>query len=211
MIGVHPLGLALILVTPVLALAPPIRPDDHLTPGAITADATAADVCMPGYAQADALRRRAANELDWDNIAEEIEDVGIGEINATLSRIDNSLRRRIYLLGWPDSPSVRRWQAELDEFARPKTYAAWPVWSDSTTKTIRFQPIPKKEATKLWHRARDFDRRTHQPGKHGGNVGHAALQVLHALIFDFLNYRTGQLDPSYEAMTKASDINEPLP
>jgi len=29
-----------------------------------------------------------------------------------------------------------------------------------------------------------------------GSVGHAALQVLHALIFDFLNYRTGQLDPS---------------
>jgi hypothetical protein len=23
-----------------------------------------------------------------------------------------------------------------------KTYAAWPVWSDSTTKEIKFQPIP---------------------------------------------------------------------
>jgi hypothetical protein len=57
--------------------------------------------------------------------------------------------------------------------------------------------MSKKKATKLWHRARDFDRNTRQPGKHGGSVGHAALQVLHALIFDFLNYRTGQLDPSY--------------
>jgi Domain of unknown function DUF29 len=26
--------------------------------------------------QADVLRRRAANEVDWDNIAEEIEDLG---------------------------------------------------------------------------------------------------------------------------------------
>ena len=30
-----------------------------------------------------------------------------------------------------------------------KTYAAWPVWSDSTTKEIKFQPMPKKAATKL--------------------------------------------------------------
>ena len=94
----------------------------------------------------------------------------------------------------------------LPGFAGPKTYAAWPVWSDSTTKTIRFQPIPKKEATKLWHRARDFDRRTRQAGKHGGSVGHAALQVLHALIFDFLNYRTGQLDPSYEAIARKANV-----
>ena len=43
--------------------------------------------------------------------------------------------------------------------ALPQTYAAWPVWSDSTTQTIRFQPMPKKAATRLWHRARDFDRR----------------------------------------------------
>jgi hypothetical protein len=31
------------------------------------------------------------------------------------------------------------------------------------------------------------------------------LQVLHALIFDFLNYRTGQLDPSYEAIARKAN------
>src|SRR4051812_39834377 len=40
----------------------------------------------------------------------------------------------------------------------PQTYAAWPVWSDSTTQDIRFQPMPKRSAVRLWHRARDFDR-----------------------------------------------------
>ena len=30
-------------------------------------------------AQADTLRRRAANELDWDNLAEEIETLGRSE------------------------------------------------------------------------------------------------------------------------------------
>jgi hypothetical protein len=45
-----------------------------------------------------------------------------------------------------------------------------------------------------------FDRSTHQPGHHGGAVGHTALQVLHALVFDFLNYASGRLDPSYAAI-----------
>ena len=37
----------------------------------------------------------------------------------------------------------------LPGFAGPKTYAAWPVWRDSTTSEVRFQPLPKKEAARL--------------------------------------------------------------
>ncbi len=96
----------------------------------------------------------------------------------------------------------------LPGFAMPKSYAAWPVWSDSTTKEIRFQGMPKRIATKLWHRARDFDRRTHIVGRHGGTVGPAALQVLHALIFDFLNFRSGRLDPSYAAIARKANVCE---
>jgi hypothetical protein len=96
----------------------------------------------------------------------------------------------------------------LPGFEGQKTYAAWPVWSESTTKAVRFQPMPKKAATRLWHRARDFDRQTRRPGHHGGSVGHAALQVLHALIFDFLNYTTGRLDPSYAAIGRKANVCE---
>jgi hypothetical protein len=96
----------------------------------------------------------------------------------------------------------------LPGFEGPKTYAAWPVWSDSTTKEVRFQPLPKKAATRLWHRARDFDRQTRRPGHHGGAVGHTALQVLHALIFDFLNYTSGRLDPSYAAIARKANVCE---
>ena len=59
------------------------------------------------------------------------------------------------------------------------TKAPWPVWAGSTTTPIRFAPMPKKAAVRLWHRARDFDRGTHQPGQHGGSVGPTALAVLH--------------------------------
>jgi hypothetical protein len=89
-----------------------------------------------------------------------------------------------------------------------KTYAAWPVWSESTTKEIKYQPMPRKAATRLWHRARDFDRQTRRKAHHGGAVGPSALQVLHTLIFDFLNFRSGQLDPSYAAIARKANVCE---
>jgi hypothetical protein len=87
-----------------------------------------------------------------------------------------------------------------------KTYAAWPVWSDSTTKEVSFQRMPKKVATRLYHRARDFDRKTSKPGCHGGAVGPTALKVLETLIFDFLNYASGRLDPSYDAIARKANV-----
>ncbi|HME28061.1 MAG TPA: hypothetical protein VKI44_43195 [Acetobacteraceae bacterium] len=66
----------------------------------------------------------------------------------------------------------------LPGFAAPQTYAAWPVWSGSITTPIRFVAMPRRAAVRLWHRARDFDRGTHQAGKHGGAVGPTALAVL---------------------------------
>ena len=90
--------------------------------------------------------------------------------------------------------------------ALARTYAPWPVWTGSTTQPVRFAAMPKKAAVRLWHRARDFDRGTHQPGHHGGAVGHMGLAVLHALIFDFLNHRTGRLDPSYAAIAAKAGV-----
>jgi hypothetical protein len=66
--------------------------------------------------------------------------------------------------------------------------------------------MPRKAAVKLWHRARDFDRQTRKPGQRGGAVGPSALQVLHALIFDFLNFQTGRLDPSQKAIARQANI-----
>jgi hypothetical protein len=90
--------------------------------------------------------------------------------------------------------------------ALASTHAPWPVWTGSVAKPIRFVPMAKKAAVRLWHRARDFDRGTHQPGRHGGAVGPTALAVLHALIFDFLNHRTGRLDPSYAAIAHKAGV-----
>jgi hypothetical protein len=90
--------------------------------------------------------------------------------------------------------------------ALARTYAPWPVWTGSTTQPVRFAAMPKKVAVRLWHRARDFDRNTHEPGRHGGALGHTGLAVLHALIFDFLNHRTGRLGPSYAAIAQKAGV-----
>jgi hypothetical protein len=88
-----------------------------------------------------------------------------------------------------------------------RSYAPSPVWRDSTTSDVKFQGMPKKKAIKLYHRARDFERRTRRPGKQDGAIGRNGLAVLHALIFDFLDYRTGQLDPGYESIARKACIS----
>jgi hypothetical protein len=83
----------------------------------------------------------------------------------------------------------------------------YPVWAGSVRAEIKFTPMPKKAMVQLWHRARDWERRTHQPGRHGGVLGRVSMAVLHSLIFDFMNYRTGQLDPSYEGIAKKAGVS----
>jgi Winged helix-turn-helix DNA-binding len=90
-----------------------------------------------------------------------------------------------------------------------KTFAAWSVWRGSTTAEVKFQPLPKKEATKRWHEARRFDRQGGQrPGCQYGAIGRNGLAVLHSLLFDFLNYASGALYPSYAAIAEKANISE---
>jgi hypothetical protein len=87
-----------------------------------------------------------------------------------------------------------------------QTHAPYPVWSGSTSKPVQFTPLPKKVAMRLWQYAREFDRQTKEKGCHGGAIGHTALQVLHSLIFDFLNFATGRLDPSQAAIARKANL-----
>jgi hypothetical protein len=99
-------------------------------------------------------------------------------------------------------------QAALFGFAAYENYAPWPVWSDSTPKPVRFEPVPKKEAHRRYWMARQFDRVTKIGGGcQGGAVGTPALKVLEALTFDFLNYASGRLDPGYKALAQAANIS----
>ncbi len=64
--------------------------------------------------QADALRRRAANTLDWDNLAEEIESLGTSNLDQIESRLENLI---LHLLKWKYQPELQcgSWRGSILE------------------------------------------------------------------------------------------------
>lgn len=87
----------------------------------------------------------------------------------------------------------------------------WQCWKGSMRADTKAAPVaapmPKRDAAKFWHKARELERRSRTPGRQDGRLGRNGLAVLHALIFDFLNHRTGQCDPSYEQIAAAAAIS----
>jgi hypothetical protein len=70
------------------------------------------DILLWAEQQADTLRRRAADEIDWDNVAEEIADVGRSELPTVTSALPVAMQHKLYLLGWPNV-QVGHWEIEV--------------------------------------------------------------------------------------------------
>ena len=71
--------------------------------------------------QAELLRRLAAGErvndqIDWENVAEEVESVGRSELHRTESLLTQALRHRLKIMAWPGSSEVSHWQEEATLF-----------------------------------------------------------------------------------------------
>jgi hypothetical protein len=70
--------------------------------------------------QADLLRRLArgerVNDVDWEHVVEEIEDVGLSQLNAVRSYLRLMLVHLLKIYGWPDSSSVDHWRGEVVSF-----------------------------------------------------------------------------------------------
>jgi hypothetical protein len=81
-----------------------------------------ADVFEWSQKQSALLRRRAAGELvneaelDWPNIAEEIESVGASEIRAVRSLLVQALLHDLKAEAWPLSGEVPHWRGEARRF-----------------------------------------------------------------------------------------------
>lgn len=87
-------------------------------------------------------------------------------------------------------------------------HATWPIRSNSSDEPIKFTPLSKKRAVRLYRNARDFERQTRQPGQQDGALGRNGLKVLEALVFDFLHHASGQLWPSIAAIARKAGIGE---
>ena len=103
------------------------------------------DVLLWSQQTADLLRRLARGErvngIDWAHVVEEIEDVGLSELNAVRSHLRLMLVHLLKLRGWPDSPSAPHWRTEVVSFQKDAARRFAPsmrqridlqeVWSDA--------------------------------------------------------------------------------
>jgi hypothetical protein len=78
--------------------------------------ATRADILTWSEEQAVLLRRRDANALDWDNLAEEVEDLGKAELNACRSLLRQAMRHMLKAQAWPVARDAPTWRADAAEF-----------------------------------------------------------------------------------------------
>lgn len=78
------------------------------------------DIVTWSRLQAERLRRHVAgervNDLDWEHVIEEIEDLGSSEIASVSSLLLQSLTHLLKAERWSSSPSVRHWRAEAITF-----------------------------------------------------------------------------------------------
>ena len=80
------------------------------------------DVLAWSQHQADLLRRvgrgERVNDVDWVQIAEEIEDVGLSELHSVESFLNLMMVHLLKIQAWPDSGATDHWGAEIVAFQR---------------------------------------------------------------------------------------------
>ena len=78
------------------------------------------DIVTWSRQQADRLRRHVAgervNDLDWEHVIEEIEDLGNSEIAAVRSFLIQAMVHALKTARWPDSTAANHWIGEAANF-----------------------------------------------------------------------------------------------
>ncbi len=82
-----------------------------------------ADILMWSEQQAALLRRLARGErvngqIDWDNVAEEVESAGRGQLNAVESLLFQALVHMLKAEAWPLLRDAPNWRADAPGFVR---------------------------------------------------------------------------------------------
>lgn len=96
--------------------------------------------------QAELLRRLAAgervnDEVDWANVIEEVQDVGLSQLRAVRSLLAHAMEHLLKIHGWP-SGSVEHWLDEVDTFLTDA--------SDAFSPSMQ----PRLDIAALFHKAR---------------------------------------------------------
>ncbi len=90
------------------------------------------DILLWSERQGELLRRRAAGdlindgEIDWPNIAEQIESVGRRQLSSVRCLIIQALAHDLKAMAWPHSLAVPGWRAEAVRFRQEAAEAFAP-------------------------------------------------------------------------------------
>ena len=79
------------------------------------------DALAWGDQQAELLRRLAVGErlnaaIDWPNVIEEVQDVGLSELRACQSLLQRAMTHLLKLHAWPDSQAAAHWRDAAGTF-----------------------------------------------------------------------------------------------
>ncbi len=78
------------------------------------------DILVWSERQAELLRRVAGgervNDVDWDHVIEEIEDVGSSELHSVQSLLRHGMVHLLKIVAWPDAQPVEHWRSEVPGF-----------------------------------------------------------------------------------------------
>jgi hypothetical protein len=109
------------------------------------------DILIWSERQGELLRRRAAGELvndaelDWPNIAEEIESVGSSQLAAVRSLLTRALAHTLKCEAWPASREVAHWRAEAVRFRQE----ALDVYSPSMRQRLDIERLYDRAVRQL--------------------------------------------------------------
>jgi hypothetical protein len=53
------------------------------------------------------------NDLDWEHVIEEIENVGGSQLSAAKSHLGLAMLHALKALAWPDHPAVKHWRDQI--------------------------------------------------------------------------------------------------
>jgi Domain of unknown function DUF29 len=109
------------------------------------------DILIWSEHQADLIRRLArgerVNDVDWDHVAEEIEDVGRSELHAVESYLALTIVDLLKVHGWPASSTAQHWGVEAMVFQQDAVRRFTP----SMRQKIDLERLYAKAAEGLEH------------------------------------------------------------
>jgi hypothetical protein len=143
------------------------------------------DVLAWSEHQATLLRRAArgerVNDIDWAHVVEEIEDVGLSELNAVHAYLRQIVVHLLRLHGWPTLGACRHWRSEIVAFQTD----AQRRFAPSMRQRIDLEAIYARALLQI------------QPLRYGGTPARAAPAACPVTLDDLLTATCDELEAAF--------------